>query len=665
MVPAPRAARARGCTRACVRVGSSREVVRRLDKRGGMRLLALVLLAAHAVRSENACWKARALGRAARSGDIDIIRRLLARGVSVNALSADKNGLERAAIVHAAKAGHADAIRALAEAGADVEIIDEVGVPALAIAASKGNTLAVEALLEAGAMIASRDPELRKSMLPLHVAAAEGHAGATSALLKATADVNMRDGNGLTALMLASKEGHVDTVRVLLAGGADPSVVSSSGGWWGGSTAEQFAKGFPQVKRLLKNAKNHVAGAKSKVKTPPAYQMSHDSDNIIDAQVDAQLEADASAAFASRGERKPPSDPTTNEAIRMDREATDRKKSRSTTKTADHSRSRGTHTEARGWLLGIGEWAMAIVCGCVLINRFELSLLGDDELVWECNLDGAWHSYSKETSQALEKAYKKLQASSASCSATTDCLRFQERGFEYCADFNRLKQVNLSSNTEREIRRRPANNSASLYVRIVFQLVLDSTTELLLFGLCEVKARAAACIDKLLNKAISTAHSDVQKNNGRPKTFYHGTSLASAHAIQRDGFRTDLSGTNAGALLGQGLYVTTTLEKALHYAKPKAAAGAIFTLDVELGKCYKVTDPTDPMRTTWSDSGYDSAWAPPGVLDAQGREENCIKDPQRQVHITAVTLGNTSQARHAGFALDAQGKLVKLEDNRR
>ena len=46
--------------------------------------------------------------------------------------------------------------------------------------------------------------------------------------------------------------------------------------------------------------------------------------------------------------------------------------------------------------------------------------------------------------------------------------------------------------------------------------------------------------------------------------FYHGTSLAAALKIQDEGFRVDLAGSNAGKMLGPGLYCTTTLEKAVN-----------------------------------------------------------------------------------------------------
>ena len=58
-------------------------------------------------------------------------------------------------------------------------------------------------------------------------------------------------------------------------------------------------------------------------------------------------------------------------------------------------------------------------------------------------------------------------------------------------------------------------------------------------------------------------------NADRPTEFYHGTSLESILAIQATGFRLDLAGSNAGAALDSGVYITTTLEKALNYAKGK------------------------------------------------------------------------------------------------
>jgi len=68
----------------------------------------------------------------------------------------------------------------------------------------------------------------------------------------------------------------------------------------------------------------------------------------------------------------------------------------------------------------------------------------------------------------------------------------------------------------------------------------------------------------------------------RPTTFYHGTSIKAALSIQKDGFDPELSGSNAGALLGKGVYCTTTLEQALHYAKRNPANGVVLELEVDV-----------------------------------------------------------------------------------
>jgi len=111
----------------------------------------------------------------------------------------------------------------------------------------------------------------------------------------------------------------------------------------------------------------------------------------------------------------------------------------------------------------------------------------------------------------------------------------------------------------------------------------------------------------------------------QPTTFYHGTSIEAAFKIQDEGFRVDLSGSNAGALLGNGIYCSTTLEKALNYAKRHVASGVIFELRVVLGKCKELKQ-GDPLNT-WQQEGYDSAWAPKGANwqgDLEGKQECSI-----------------------------------------
>ena len=149
-----------------------------------------------------------------------------------------------------------------------------------------------------------------------------------------------------------------------------------------------------------------------------------------------------------------------------------------------------------------------------------------------------------------------------------------------------------------------------------------------------------------------------------PTEFYHGTSLEAALNIQKSGFNISLSGSNAGAALGSGVYITTTLAKALHYAgrdgvhgkQPNPAGGAVLKLKVDLGRCYIVRSDSHHQRIAWAANGYDSAWAAEGVIGE--REENCVRDPAR-LQIIDVILGNTGEAKRHGYRVK-HGRLEFL-----
>ena len=89
----------------------------------------------------------------------------------------------------------------------------------------------------------------------LIAAALRGNLPRVRLLLDAKVDLNARNGDGMTALMIASQDGHADVVRALLAAKADVNAKTSHG-VTAGATAllEASQHGYPDVVQVLKNA---------------------------------------------------------------------------------------------------------------------------------------------------------------------------------------------------------------------------------------------------------------------------------------------------------------------------------------------------------------------------------------------------------------------------
>jgi len=152
---------------------------------------------------------------AAMGGDRAAVRALLTSGDDVNAAQGD--GMT--ALHWAARHGDVDLVRMLLAAGANVRATTRLAsYTPLLMASEAGSAGAIDALLAAGA-----DPKgtTASGVSPVMFASAAGQADAVKTLIAHGADVNAAEPTrGTTALMFAAANKRTEAIRALLAGGA-------------------------------------------------------------------------------------------------------------------------------------------------------------------------------------------------------------------------------------------------------------------------------------------------------------------------------------------------------------------------------------------------------------------------------------------------------------
>ncbi len=158
---------------------------------------------------------AGALADAAQQGNLATVRQLLRDGTNV-----DESQVDGTTALHwAVQAGDADMTALLLSAGADANMRNRVGAPPLLAAAINGDSEVLDLLLNAGAdanMSVSATGDT-----PLMLAARTGAVAAIETLIAHGADVNAQETWGhTTPLMWAVAENHADVAQLLLANGA-------------------------------------------------------------------------------------------------------------------------------------------------------------------------------------------------------------------------------------------------------------------------------------------------------------------------------------------------------------------------------------------------------------------------------------------------------------
>jgi uncharacterized protein len=238
------------------------------------------------------------------NGHADVAKLLLDRGADVNAR---ETGSGQTALMWAAANKSTDIVTLLLDHGADARARSTRGFTPLLFAAQQGEVESGRLLLRAGADVNDRGGNDRKTALI--VAAASGHSNFATLLLDSGANPDLSDEIGFTALhyaaldagggdivrtllahransnprttkdsreyiyagvnltgatplFLAASRGNVETVRALLAGGADPFMTTEKGtaplqvATWGGSPyagdwTEDGKKNLLEVTKLL------------------------------------------------------------------------------------------------------------------------------------------------------------------------------------------------------------------------------------------------------------------------------------------------------------------------------------------------------------------------------------------------------------------------------
>jgi len=158
--------------------------------------------------------------RSIQTDDPHALRTALLRGADANL----RDELGTPAIVLAARARAWQVVRALGELrGTAVDASGPDGATAVMFAALHGETELVRWLLTRGAQVN------KTGWTPLHFAAANGHVDLVRFLLESHAYIDAESPNQTTPLMMAARQGHPTTVRLLIEEGADPTVRNQAG----------------------------------------------------------------------------------------------------------------------------------------------------------------------------------------------------------------------------------------------------------------------------------------------------------------------------------------------------------------------------------------------------------------------------------------------------
>ena len=162
-----------------------------------------------------------ALMIAAGAGSATAVKALVHAGSDVNAAEPRRG---QTALMWAAAEGHADVVAALIAAGVNVAAVSKGGFNALTFAVEKGDVASVKALVAAGADPNFRLPSGNSALL---MAIGYRHSAVAAALIDGGADVRATDHDENSALHVAARVGDAALTKRLLAAGVNPNAVNA------------------------------------------------------------------------------------------------------------------------------------------------------------------------------------------------------------------------------------------------------------------------------------------------------------------------------------------------------------------------------------------------------------------------------------------------------
>ncbi|XP_027047638.1 ankyrin repeat domain-containing protein 17-like isoform X3 [Pocillopora damicornis] len=160
---------------------------------------------------------------AALGGHTDVARKLLERKAKVNVPSGSNNDIP---LTSACWKGHHDVVKLLLEFNSNIEHRTKDGCTPLMLAAREGHYSVAKLILDSNAEV--NVPSGSENNIPLTLACWKGHTNVVELLLEHKSNIEHRNKAGCTPLMLASREGHVETTRLLLNKGAEINTPSGS-----------------------------------------------------------------------------------------------------------------------------------------------------------------------------------------------------------------------------------------------------------------------------------------------------------------------------------------------------------------------------------------------------------------------------------------------------